>query len=380
MKKILAVAACLLLVFAVYLTYNTVDENAPVASAIHKEMKTYSGTVYVAGMGGHFSVAEVEIDPASPKPITVKNLDRIVIGNKDTHPTHDARIDSNDKTKMYWSTYKVDKKGEGRTVHVGLSDLKTGKVLMDKAMQLPDRVAWDGALYCASGQTKDTFIPVTMTNEAFIDVLDKKDLSLKHRVYLDKEGYKDNYFFFHGTNSPDMKTFALTVNKTQAWAKPNEPGARIGQIDMLLLDLPALEQGKVKILKKNTITGSPTGTFTFRQYFTPDGKYLLQSGADRFYLLDGESLALLDEEMMQNGENHDAIGTPDGKYAVLTLRVKVPSTEEPEGKVMTDGMLQLYDIENKRVVGEPTSVCYGCHKPYGIPGNAVLCGLDANWQ
>jgi hypothetical protein len=382
MKKILIVAACLMLVFAFYLTQTTIDKDTPVASAIHKEMKTYSGTIYVAGMGGHFAAAQVEIDPASPKPITVKKLDRIVIGNSHTHPTHDARIDVNDNTKMYWSTYKIDQeKGlENRIAHVGVSDLKTGKVLMDKEVKLDDKAAWTGALYCGSGQTKDSFIPLTMTNEAYIDVFNKKDLSLKHRIFLEKEGYKNNYFFFHGTNSPDMKTFAITINKTQQWAKADAPAARVGQIDMLLVDLPALEQGNVKVLAKNTITGSPTGTFTFRQYFTPDGKYLLQSGADRFYLLDGNNMQLLDEEMMANGENHDAIGTPDSKYAVLTLRTDVPSAAEPEGKMLKDGMLQLYDINAKRVIGEPTSVCFACHKTMGIPGNAVLCGLDANWN
>lgn len=380
MRKVLIVTACLLLVFAVYLTYNTVNPKAPVANAVHEEMRHYTGTIYVAGMGGHFAAAEVEVDPASPQPIMVKNLDRIVIGNKSTHPTHDARIDANDRTKMFWSTYKIDKDAGKKTVHVGLSDLKTGKVLMDKAYQLDDRAAWTGALYCGSGQTKDSFIPVTMTNDAYIDVYAKDSLKLKERVFLDKEGYNNNYFFFHGTNSPDMKTFFVTINKTKDWAKPDAPAERIGQIDLLLMDLPALEKGKVKILKKNTITGSPTGTFTFRQYYTPDGNYILQSGADRFYLLDGKTLQLLDEEMMEAGENHDAIGTPDSKYAILTLRSKVPSGVEPEGRVMTDGMLQLYDIKAKRVVGEPTSVCYACHKQFEIHGNAVLCGMDANWD
>jgi hypothetical protein len=381
MKKALIVGISLLVVFAVYLSYSSVETTAPVAEAKHKETTVYSGTVYVAGMGGHFTVADVEIDPAdAANPIKVKSLDRLVIGNKNTHPTHDARIDVNDRTKMYWSTYKIDKEAGKKTVHVGLSDLKTGKVLMDKAYQLDDRAKWTGALYCGSGQTEKSFLPVTMTGESYIDVFDKKNLKLKHRVFLDDLGYKDNYFFFHGTNSPDMKTFAVTINKTQKWAKPDAPAKRIGQIDMMLLDLPALEKGKVKVLKKNTITGSPDKTLTFRQYFTPDGKYLLQSGADRFYLLDGNTMALLDEELLTAGENHDAIGTPDSKYAVLTLRTKIATTEQPEGKMMTDGTLQLYDIENKMVIGQPVSVCYGCHGKIGIPGNAVLCGLDANWK
>jgi hypothetical protein len=376
MRKFLVIGACLLLVFAVYLSHSTVDTNVPVAVAKHA--KTYSGKLYVAGMGGHFTVADVEIDPSNTShPIKVNNLDRIVIGSKDTHPTHDARIDSNDRAKMYWSTYKIDKKAKGKKMHVGLSDLKTGKVLMDKAIDLPKRgLGWTGALYCGSGQTEKSFLPVTMSNESYIDVFDKKSLKLKKRVYLEELGYKNNYFFFHGTNSPDMKTFAVTINLTKQWSKPSAPAARKGLIDMLLLDLPSLEKGKVKVLAKNTITGDPKKTLTFRQYFTEDGKYLLQSGADRFYLIDGKTMELLDEEMLTDGENHDAIGTPDSKYAILTLRTKVGA----DPNIVTDGTVQLYDIGAKKVIGEPVSVCLDCHKKIGLGGNAILCGLDANWK
>jgi hypothetical protein len=87
-----------------------------------------------------------------------------------------------------------------------------------------------------------------------------------------------------------------------------------------MLDLNELENGKVKVLAKNTITGEPGKTITFRETFSKDGKYLLQSGGDRFFLIDAKTLKLIDEEMMTAGENHDAMPTPDGKYALLTLR------------------------------------------------------------
>ncbi len=378
MKKVLTLTLVLVVVFAAYLAYNATGEKGQEAIA---KGKTYEGVLYVAGMGGHFASAQVVIDPSdAAAPIKIGNLDRIVIGSKSTHPTHDARIDVRDNTKMYWSTYKIDKeKGEeNRMMHVGVSDLKTGAVIKDVPIKLDDRVKWTGAVYCASGQTKNSFLPVTMTGEAYIDVLNKDDLSLKHRVFLDKQGYTDNYLFFHGINSPDMKNFAVSINMTEKWAAPNTPGAANGKIDMLLLDLAALEKGEVKVVKKNTITGDPKKTKTFRQTFTPDGKYLLQSGADRFYLLDGKSLELKDEEMVE-GENHDAMPTPDGKYAILTLRKAVASVDDPEGKAtVIDGLVQLYDINAKKVVGGPVSVCYDCHKKMGIPGNAVLCGLDGN--
>jgi len=338
------------------------------AMAIHKEMKTYEGTLYVAGMGGHFAKTEVSIDPASPEPISVKELDRIVIGDKNTHPVHDARIDTKDKNVMYWSTYKLDPNNK---VHVGKSDLKTGKVIQDVALELDPRATWTGALYCGSGQTTGSFLPVTMTNEAYIDVFDKATMKHKARVFLDYA--PGTYMFYHGTNSPDGKKFVVAINLTTD-GKPN------GNVDMLMLDLAALEKGKVKVLAKSRLTGAPGNTLTFRQAFTPDGKYVLQSGADRFYLLDAASLALVDEEMVSDGQNHDAIPTPDGKYAVLTLRSPVADKHDPEGKSVTDGMVQLYDIGGKRILGKPVSTCLACHDKMGLTGSAALCGLDANWK
>jgi len=377
MKKLLFVVSIALSIGAAYLGLSEIGSGVPDAEATKVSSIKYLGKIYVAGMGGHFAVADVEIDPGAATPIKIKDLDRIVIGSKDTHPTHDPRIDVNDRTKLYWSTYKTDKEEKGKVFHVGISDLKTGDVIMDKTIEVPERAQWINALYCASGQTRKSYIPLTMTNESFIDVFSKDSLELKHRIYLDTLGYENNYFFFHGTSSPDMKYFALTINRTKPWAKQTEPAPRLGKIDMLLLDLPALEQGDVKVIAKNTITGSPEKTLTFRQSFTPDGKYLLQSGADRFYLLKADDMTLIDEEMMTDGENHEAISTPYGRYAVLTLRTRIKS---PEGKTITDGQLQLYDINARKLVGKPVSTCYACHKEADVTGNATLCGADVNWK
>jgi hypothetical protein len=377
MKKIVFISVFILLALGLYLANTVVDSKAPAAIAKLNDTSVYTGTIYVAGMGGHFSAAQVSIDPSKATPLEVTSLDKIDIGSKDTHPTHDPRIDVSDRSKMFWSTYKADKEAKGRVFHVGVSDLKTGNVIKDKSLEIPERAEWIGALYCGSGQTKDSFMPITMSNESFIDVFDKKNLDLKARVYLDNLGYKNNYFFFHGTNSPDLKNLAMTINKTKPWTEANSPAARLGEIDMLLLDLAALEKGDVKVVAKNTITGSPEKTLTFRQSFTNDGRYLLQSGGDRFYLLKGDDLSLVDEEMMTDGENHDAIPTPDGKYAVLTIRSKVKADD---GKTITDGMLQLYDMEAKKMIGKPVSTCVACHKDADIVGNATLCGADVNWK
>src|SRR5512147_2679759 len=221
-----------------YITFSNAAPQAPAAPAAGK---TYAATVYVAGMGGHFAKADVTIDPANAaEPIKVGSLNRVVIGEKTTHATHDARIDSSDADTMFWSTYIRDPQGK---MHVGKSDLKTGKVIVDIAMD-PDPKApgTKGPLYCASGQSKDFFMPVFMGTEGYVDVLDKKDLSRKHRVFVSDIGYAaGSYKFVHGINSPDMKTFVLAINQAKE-------GKGTGDVDFVLLDMAALEQGKAKVL------------------------------------------------------------------------------------------------------------------------------------
>jgi hypothetical protein len=342
--------------FAGYLPFTTGDSKKPVASAAEK---TYSGILYVSGMGGHFSKIDINIDPNdSENPIKIINLGRIVIGNKNTHGTHDPRIDADDKNVMFWSTFALDPEGK---IHVGKSDLKTGNVIKDVALSIDPRAKGPSPIYCSSGQTKTSFIPVTMATEAYIDVFDKKELKHKHRVFLDELGYKaGRYQFFHGTNTPDMKGFLVAINLTVV-------GIPNGKIDLVILDLSALENGKVKVLAKNTLSGTPGKTISFRQFFTDDGRYLLQSGRDRMFLVDAKTLKLVNEEMV-TGENHDAMPTPDGKYGVLTLRD------------ITDGKIQLYDMEAKKLVGKSVSTCNTCHEKIGITSSAALCGIDGNWK
>lgn len=364
-KKVALVAGIAAVAAAGYLTFSTVAPQAPVATAAGK---AYTGKIYVSAMGGHFADVDVTIDPSDAKnPIKVNKLDMIDIGGKE-YATHDPRIDSNDPNVLFWSTYKHDSKNK---VHVGKSDLKTGKVILDVAMDTDPRTGGPMPLYCGSGQTKDSYLPVMMAKpgtEAYIDVMDKKTLALKHRVFLNELGYTGpNYMFFHGTNTPDMKGFVVAINQREN-DKPN------GKVDLVLLDLPMLEkEGKVKVLAKNTVTGEPGKTITFREFFTNDGKLLLQSGGDRMFVLDAKTLQQVDM-VITPGENHDAMPTPDDKYAILTLRTKmnVPNTED----TIVDGAIGLYDLKAKKMIGQPVSVCYACHKEMGVKGNAILCGID----
>lgn len=378
-KRAVFVVSLVAVAFCAYTAFTLVDSGNSIATAAKK---TYSATVYVAGHGGHFAKSDVTIDPNSAgDPLKINNLDRVVIGTTKTHPTHDTRIDSENRDVMFWSTYIADPDGK---MHIGKSDLKTGNVIKDVALT-PDAKApgKKPPLYCASGQSREYYMPVFMGTEGYVDVIDKKSLEVKHRVFVSDLGYKPgSYKFVHGTNSPDMKKFLIAVNQA-AEGKGN------GKVDFILVDMASLEKGKFKELAKNTLTGEPDKTLTFRMAFSSDGKYIFQSAADRFWLIDASTLKLVDEKMIpEGGQLHDAVPTPDGKYAVLTVRSLAPACgmdgmplTGDKKKDITDGTLMLYDADAKKLNDKQVSTCQACHKNMGLGDKtAILCGIDANWK
>lgn len=342
--------------------------------------KTYSATLYIAGMGGHFSKADITIDPRNTEsPITANSLDRVVIGTKADHPTLDPRIDTEDRNTLFWSTYVLDRSG---MMHVGRTDLRSGKIITDMSLSPdPDSPGTKPPLYCASGQTKSSYLPVFMGTEGYVDVFEKKSMEHKQRLFVSDLGYKaGRYKFVHGTNSPDMKMFLLVINQAV-------DGKGNGKVDFILVDLPALEAGTWKVLKRATLVGSRNKTLTFRQYFSSDGKTIYQSAADRLWVLNAANLKLIDEKMapVEGSQIQDAMPTPDGKYAVLTVREGTSACDvegKPiSGKDITDGTLLLYDAAAKKIVGKSTSVCLGCHKGIGLGDKtSLLCGVDGTWK
>ena len=138
----------------------------------------YEATMYVAGMGGHFADAKLTIEPEKDTPITITELGKLDIGDGETHPVHDARIDKKDRNTMYWSTYKLDKDA-GSVTHVGKSDLSTGEVITDVTVKTPAGVLNTSKMYCASGQSDSVFMPISMSQPGFITVADKKTLKVK---------------------------------------------------------------------------------------------------------------------------------------------------------------------------------------------------------
>jgi len=357
----------------------------------------YSSTLYVAGMGGHFAKADVTIDPTAKAPIQLHALSRDVIGNGDDHALHDLRIDKENRDVMFWSTYHIDP--DTNMAHVGKTDLLTGKVLQDVNVPIDPKATHTHHIYCGSAQTKDYYLPITMTNKAYIDVFRKSDLKHIRRVFLEGTAADIHkpYLFYHGTNSPDMKKILITINEAE-----KDQGAPVGKLHLIILDADALVHGKVKVLAKGLAPGAPGKTMSFRQYFSPDGNLIANSGADRMYLIDAHTLKVLDVEMMGTlEENHDGIFTPDSKYVIATSRTKVltsgnagkinmknPSCAAeiaPKGTLgpndyIMDGQVKLYDVAARKFIGRATSVCMPCHKKEGMDDHAVLCGIEANWK
>ena len=105
-------------------------------------------------------------------------------------------------------------------------------------------------------------------------------------------------------------------------------------------------------------------------------------------MIDAATLKIVDEKMTRPdfGENHDVEPTPDGKFALLTVRVADTVACDADGKPtpdkkITDGALVLYDATAKKLVGKSASVCFECHKGMGKGDkNAVLCGLATRFK
>ena len=352
----------------------------------------YSGTAYVAGMGGHFAKAVFTIDPKAETPITLDELDMINVGDGKTHPIHDARIDNNDRNTIYWSTYKPDA-AANNSYHYGKSDLKTGKVLVDKTFAIPAKTLSTKAGYCASAQTKDFFMPMSMNKPGYISIIDKKTMEMKHNIFLEgtEADIKGGVKYTHGINSPDMKEILITLNEADVTPDNKELGDGIGKMHLFVLDAKELEQGKVKVLRKGVADGNAKKTISFRQYYSPDGKYIANATGDILFLIDAKTLKTVSSVTMAPlEETHDAIFTPDSKYVMLTTRTKaiLPGCKDPakpaDGEWRMDGQVRLFDVDAKKMVGKATSTCLKCHDDQLGTGedapHAILCGLDVNWN
>ncbi|MDI6744154.1 MAG: hypothetical protein QMD07_02140 [Thermodesulfovibrionales bacterium] len=371
----------------------------------------YKGNIYVAGHGGHIADATVSIDPTdTKKPFKIPTyaiwtgdkLHPIHLGRAATHGLHDVRVDNQNPNTLFWSNYRhPDSK-----LIVGKADAVTGKWTAEKVLDMPKEVmdfkkTDKVVFYCGSGQSAKYYFPIFMGYPAFIDVIDKATLELKHRVMLaSNPKLPVNYKFTHGFNSPDNKVLFLSVNEA---AEPH--GDHNGKQHFYLIDIPALENGQLNVLAKN-MAEFPKGTITFRGSFTPDGKQILLAGRTRSLVLNAADLSVVKDVPVPAEpagiENHDIVTSPDGKYGIATLRVDV----EVDGKKIKDGQIALLDVNAGKWIGGMQSVCRHCHAksqkgtllkiPMKIVGcdrchldprsyqdikaDQMLCGADARWR
>jgi hypothetical protein len=352
---------------------------------------TYEGTVYVAGHGGHFAKVDVTIDPsntATPIVVSTSKIDITTPSNAvNGYFLHDARIDGN---TLYWATYNKDENGN---MHYGTLDLTTKLVTVDKTYGYDCDVT-GGSVYCASGQTSTHYMPITMTTPGYVTSIPKATIATDEPTIeycgsgvagvtaatsfgLDSIVGED-YFFMHGSTNTARTKFLVTVNEN----------ATAGDSSLYILDADSVAAAAPAIANCDTTTAAtvsgdgsgPQGaTITFRSAWTPDDSKILLSGADRFYVINADTLAVengTDGDTTIGGQNHDALSTSDGKYALLTLRtLRYADDADTAVQGNQDGALQLYDVVNGAPIGEPISVCNDCHGATD-KRNAILCGLD----
>jgi len=356
-------------------------------------------------------------------------------GDTISHIFHDVRYDDAAK-KVYYSTIVPDgallaaPATNLNTAHIGFMDLNASNAVTDATIDVEvnsaknvnnlifpvtgDKVVGLPVIYCASGQGTvagtDYYVALSMTVPAYIDAIKKSDITAgadlsAKRVRFHVEDFRNTgnpatswndlgvSLFAHGmTSSPDGSKLYVVVNEVTVTdynaATFTPTGYPKGSITGYLLNMQdvvtagSVTSGSVKA--QHTITGlggssTTAPTVAFRAGWTPDGSKILQSGKDRFLVLDGATLAPLNTatgDMTIGGgklqvENHDAMSTSDGKYAVLTIRYEDTDT----GGNQTSG-LQLYDLTTMKPVGGMTSTCSKCHTTNLATKAHLTCGID----
>jgi hypothetical protein len=439
-KVTMLVAVTLMLAYAgmMFSGCSKSSSSTPAAPAL----PTYSGTVFMASeMGGHIGVYKIKVDPNNTaSPITVvtaakKELDPAhANGTTISHIFHDVRYDAG-RNRVYYSTIIPDgalltpAQGQNlNTAHLGYVNMNATldagvTVPVDSTIDVeaagaasimnlkfpggavPNSIPVVGlpVIYCASAQATvagtDYFIALSMTMPAYIDSVKKSDIesagtvTFSQRKRFHVEDFRGSYaasgisLFAHGMNSsPDGSKLYVAVNEITAGGYP--AGAVTGYL-LKMTDVVAGTVTPASIVKQNTISGlagndHDAPTVAFRSSFTPDGGMILQSGKDRFLVLDGTTLAAkngatgdttIGDPASGNTkiENHDAMPTPDGKYAILTIRY----TDSTTGDTQTSG-LQLYDLTEMKPVGKVVSTCSNCHAATGTltAANHLTCGID----
>ncbi|MEI6127514.1 MAG: hypothetical protein WCQ99_13285 [Pseudomonadota bacterium] len=391
---------------------------------------TYSGRIYAASeLGGHIAIYDLSIDPSKDTPISVTNGNGQIKqlsgtpGNSPKHVFHDVRYDDAAK-RVYYSTIIPDDAltaGAAATLstaHVGYIDVSNPSSIPEpvdatidvdaaaatnvKNLQFPNGTCIVSlpVIYCGTGQTDEYFVIYSMTLPAYIDVIPKSAItsgadlkSARKRFYV--EDFRGPWatagvsLFSHGNISPDQTQIYVDVNEVNVTDATKPAGYPKGAFTGYRLNLSDVLAGTVtpaSVITQNTVTGlggsqSGAPTVVFRARYTADGTKILQSGKDRFFVLDATTLKTLNgaagDTTIGGGkdmyENHDALSTTDNKYAILTIDYMDSTTGDYHV-----GGLQLYDLMANKPVGKVAPVCSSCHAATGTLNTAThfLCGID----
>ncbi len=175
--------------------------------------------------------------------------------------------------------------------------------------------------------------------------------------------------FIHGAASPDGKTIYAVTNVVSGLSTTNN---LLGVFRAKTIKASDLESGAAAptIISSASYTVAPSlASIAYRASYTPDAKYILQAGSDRVLILNANDLSLYVDTAATNSTDtyklgsgaaggvdlHDAIATPDGKYAILSMRYYSDTTQKNAG-ILTSGV-QLYDINNRKFVGNVVPTC-----------------------
>lgn len=309
--------------------------------------------------------------------------------------------------------------------------------IVDAGSSTPANPGTFKILYCGSGQDATYFFPMSMSFPAYIDAIPKALITTGRHITLADTGVKRIYIsqiddamnmavhstltttivagdgnvlpldgpgglglpplaFIHGATNSDGTKMYLSTNVMSGLTLTNNTA---GVFRTYLLNTSEIISGLVStasVFKGPDITGltpiaAQGGSVAYRASFTPDGKYILQSGADRMLMLDASTLAVVvDTKKGPNAdtnfgsgktgaENHDVTYTPDSKYAILSQRY----FDAPSNTVKTSGV-QLYDIANKKFIGGIVTTCgssaTGCHEASGDGTARPTCGLVGKFK
>jgi hypothetical protein len=323
-------------------------------------------------------------------------------------------------------------------------------------------------LYCASGMNKDFYFPMSMSFPPYVDAVpvsaietagshvtssttgflrtglgqidDSMNLALWTGVTVTITTENGTVLplnalgvpplaFIHGASSPDGTKIYMSTNQMAGLTHTQNTAGFIRAYLVNASDLttessttPGMSRmTSDKVLSSGTYTVSPSnsdlnsqgmlaGTIAYRATFTPDDKYILQSGSDRMLILNVSDLSeyvdtagtttttnsVSNPGQITSGlgagtwggiEVHDVISTPDSKYAILSVRYYADQTQaEANGAghpgIKTSGV-QLYDINNKAFVGNVVSTCGGsggnftlaCHPATSDFMSRPTCGV-----